>query len=46
MSEATHVTSEISPQEHERRVSDGLEETLLWYPQTNRLTVEVLDLSR
>ncbi|CAN5158404.1 hypothetical protein BH18ACT12_BH18ACT12_24190 [soil metagenome] len=37
------MTSDISPRELDRRVSDGLEVTLLWYPQTNRLTVEVYD---
>jgi hypothetical protein len=37
------VTSAISPKELDRRVSDGLEVTLLWNPQTNRLTIEVYD---
>ena len=38
-----HLTSDFSPQELDRRVGDGLEVALLWYPQTNRLTVEVYD---
>ena len=37
------MTSDSSPQELDRRVSDGLVVTLLWYPQTKRLTVEVYD---
>lgn len=37
------MTSDMSPQELDRRVSDGLEVTLLWYPQTRRLTIEVYD---
>jgi hypothetical protein len=37
------VTSAISPKELNRRVSDGLEVTLLWNPQTNRLTIDVYD---
>jgi hypothetical protein len=37
------VTSDISPRELDRRVSDGLQVTLLWNPQTNRLTIEVYD---
>jgi hypothetical protein len=37
------MTSHISPRELDRRVSDGLEVTLLWYPQTKRLTIEVYD---
>ena len=37
------MTSEVSPRELDRRVSEGLQVVLLWYPQTNRLTVEVYD---
>ena len=37
------MMSDSSPKELDRRASDGLVVTLLWYPQTNRLTVEVYD---
>lgn len=37
------MTSDFSPRELDRRVSDGLEVALLWHPHTNRLTVEVFD---
>jgi hypothetical protein len=37
------VSSASSSQELDRRVSDGLEVTLLWNPQTKRLTIEVYD---
>ena len=37
------MTSKTSPQELDRRVADGLEVTLLWHPQTHRLTIEVYD---
>jgi hypothetical protein len=37
------MTSEMSPHELDRRVSDGLEVTLLWYPQTRRHVIEVYD---
>jgi hypothetical protein len=37
------MASALSPRELDRRASDGLEVTLLWHPDTNRLTIEVYD---
>lgn len=37
------MTPSTTPRELAYRCSDGVHVTLLWYPTTNRVTVEVVD---
>ena len=41
----TATATSPTPQELNYRVNDGIHVTLLWYPATNRVTVEVYDES-
>jgi hypothetical protein len=42
MKESPMKTS-TSPRELHHRVADGIHVSLLWYPETNRVTVDVFD---
>jgi hypothetical protein len=38
------ATTDISIRELDHRTGDGIDVTLVWYPQTNRVSVAVVDV--